>query len=360
MPPNSPIPRHKAGKTFIVASSLLGIAALIQIGAVAWAMIKKSPGPAASAASSAVPSFIPPSQLEALAAGPLVDDEKSGLPVAAIPLSVPIIPPSRPVPVLEPAPRERPPATLYDELVKQGITLRDRGDTGSAFTKLREAQALQPANPKAISEIAMTYEKVGAGEKAAELWKKILQMGEGTGTYYVAADARLKQSQALAMMAAQGQAGANSAPTVANPNATLAVDAITTHETSDPAAARKFQLRVPLKLRLPGQIDVRDVAVHVHFYDVIDGKTLVQTSANVNYRWASPPLDWADENYETLEVEYTQPKADPREVGREDRKYFGYIVRVYYKSELQDTRAEPIRLAAQFTAPQTLEKDPFQ
>jgi hypothetical protein len=46
--------------------------------------------------------------------------------------------------------------------------------------------------------------------------------------------------------------------------------------------------------------------------------------------------------------------SDPR---REERKYFGYIIRVYYKDELQATGAEPASLGQTFPASQTLEKD---
>jgi hypothetical protein len=58
-----------------------------------------------------------------------------------------------------------------------------------------------------------------------------------------------------------------------------------------------------------------------------------------------------------LEVEYEQPKADVPEGARENRKYFGYIVRLYYKDDLQDSRADPARLGAQFPAPTTLPKE---
>jgi hypothetical protein len=46
--------------------------------------------------------------------------------------------------------------------------------------------------------------------------------------------------------------------------------------------------------------------------------------------------------------------SDPK---RENRIYFGYIIRVYYKDELQATGAEPADLGQKFPASQTLEKD---
>ena len=38
----------------------------------------------------------------------------------------------------------------------------------------------------------------------------------------------------------------------------------------------------------------------------------------------------------------------------ERREYYGYIVRVYYRGELQDSKAEPAGLSKKFPAPFTL------
>ena len=56
-------------------------------------------------------------------------------------------------------------------------------------------------------------------------------------------------------------------------------------------------------------------------------------------------------------MEYLQPIVTTSDSPKENRKYFGHIVRLYYNDELQDTRADPVRLNSQYPAPQTLEKD---
>jgi hypothetical protein len=38
----------------------------------------------------------------------------------------------------------------------------------------------------------------------------------------------------------------------------------------------------------------------------------------------------------------------------ENRSYFGYVVRVYYKGDLQDMRADPVKLLNQYPPPLTL------
>lgn len=381
MPASSPITRQTVGKTFIVASSVLGIAALVQVGAITWAFmvryreisqrppvaLRATPPRPALVASQAEPE-------EALAnADPLA--ELASLPAAAASSPAaptprmtattlnppPITPPPKPMPIAAATPRpDAPPATRFDELIEQGKILRERGDMQAALTKWREAQALDPQSPLAMAEIALTFEKMGMADRAAEQWKRIYEMGESAGSYYIAADARLKQSQAMALLHAQPAAAASGAEgpvSQSNPNAALGVGIVTSEEQTDAEAARKFLLRVPLKARPRTRVEVRDVVIQVLFYDQVDGKDVVQTSANVNNRWGSPPPDWSDGDTEVLEVEYLQPKPDPTATKSENRKYFGYIVRLYYKDDLQDSRAEPVRLGAQFPAPTSLPKD---
>ena len=370
--------RHSVGKTFIVAAAILGVGALVQVGAVTWALVQRhqtalksgsAAGPGSlkglstalahspAAASAGARASLPGGDAFDEAALPKLDQPAPGTPQPST------LPPPRPVPVPLTRPQAPPPETRFQELIQQGRLLRERGDMGNALTKLREAQTLEPRNPEAIAELARTFEKMGLADRAAEQWKRIYEMGEAAGSFFIAADARLKQSQALAMMSAQssGAPGPADQPVSStNPDAILGLGSITSEQIEAPEAAKRFILRVPLKTRARTRVDVRDVVIHVLFYDSVDEKTVVQTSANVTSRWASAPPDWAEGETEVLEVEYLLPKPEGAEANTDDRTYFGYIVRIYYKGQLQDTRAEPTRLAAQFPAPPVLEPDAAQ
>jgi hypothetical protein len=251
-----------------------------------------------------------------------------------------------------------PPETRFQELITQGKSLRDRGDMSNALTRLREAQAIDGRSPLAIAELAITYEKMGLSDRAAEQWKRIYEMGEGAGVYFTAAEAKLRNSQTQAMMSAQRGGPAPGAPVSSlRPDASLGLGDIVAVPQNESETAKRFLLRVPLKAKARAAIDVRDVAIHVLFYDQVDGKDIVQTNANVSSSWTTAPPDWTNGETEILEVEYAQSDPAVRDTPRENRKYFGYMVRLYYKDELQDTRAEPVKIAAQFPAPQSLEKD---
>jgi hypothetical protein len=139
--------------------------------------------------------------------------------------------------------------------------------------------------------------------------------------------------------------------------ATVGLGEVHIKDEPNDGAEKRFTLHLPIKLRPKAKMDVKDLVIHVLFFDLVDGHDVVQTSANVNYRWMSPPADWLESDTEELAAEYALPRSDTRAAKKENRKYFGYIVRIYYKSQLQAAVAEPDRLAQQFPPPPTLPKD---
>jgi hypothetical protein len=139
-------------------------------------------------------------------------------------------------------------------------------------------------------------------------------------------------------------------------DATLGLLPITSEDQSDENSTKHFVLRIPIKARPKTHINVKDLVLHILFYDNINGRTVVQTSANVNTRWLPPPADWVDRDTEELAVEYQLPKPEAQAAKREDRKYYGYLVRIYYQQRLQAATAEPDRLRQQYPAPPILPK----
>lgn len=349
MPASSPIPKQPVGKTLFVALCILGGGALIQFGAVGWAFISRF--------HSAMPGErgVPVRTAET----PPVETKKFNMnepfapPESAPPVSLP-----KPTPVARaPQTKPFPPAQgRQNELIEQAAALRERGDMSTALTRLREAQALSTENPSIISEMAVTYEKMGMKEKALEQWRRIYDIGEKAGIYYAAADAKLKY------VAAQPKPGADGSRKDAEgfqPGSVLAlVDVSRVDSSGEPG--RKFVLEVPLKTRVGTQVDVHDVVIHVFFYDQVDEGSIVQTNANVTSHWRTLPGNWNDTDIQILEVEYSATSLNSKEKLPENRRYFGYIVRVYYKGDLQDMRADPVTLLKQYPPPLTLSSEETQ
>jgi hypothetical protein len=239
----------------------------------------------------------------------------------------------------------------FAELVEQGKTLRQRGDTYAAVTRLREAQAMNQKSPIPPAELALTYEQMGFTDRAAEAWRNVYDMGPTAGIYFTAAEGRLKLSQAQAIKQlsqksgapAASASGSGSSETVGlGAGSKLGLGDITRRDESDPAAVRKFTLNVPVKAKPRARIDVREVIVQVLFYDAVNNRSLDRTTAEVKYKWVEPPADWGDGDVEKLEVSYLLPQL---RVADEERKYYGYIVSLYYKNALQDFRSDPPALA---------------
>lgn len=366
VPASSSLAPQPAGKTFQIAAAILAAAALAELAAAAWALHGKlqqattlaaAATPAPAAADQPLPRRTP------AFTDPFASDV-AATPAPRPPLAAASAQPEAVASLPKPTPVERPAPTAESrltDLLDQARALRERGDTSTAIIRLHEAQAIAPNNAIVISELAVTFEKMGLADKALEQWRRLYDMGESAGIFYAAADAKLKNSQLAAAQATRddssGLADAERAKKEGvglQPGAVLGLVTPTMVETSDPAAQKKFKLKIPLKARPNSSIDVSDVVIQVFFYDQLADGNIVQTNANVSSRWSTLPADWKDDDIEILEVDYTQPKPDPAQFA-EIRRYYGYVIRVYYKKDLQDMRAEPVVLLKRYPPPLTLQ-----
>jgi hypothetical protein len=82
--------------------------------------------------------------------------------------------------------------SLVDQFLREGIELRDRGDTTKAVERLQEALDSEPNNPAILVELAKTYDLMRLYDRANEMWRKLQEMGPSTGATYELADRRLK------------------------------------------------------------------------------------------------------------------------------------------------------------------------
>src|SRR5437870_7766983 len=82
--------------------------------------------------------------------------------------------------------------SLVDQLLREGIELRDRGDTTNAIERLQEALGSEPNNAAVLAELAKTYDLMQLYDRANEMWRKLQEMGPSAGAAYELADRRLK------------------------------------------------------------------------------------------------------------------------------------------------------------------------
>ncbi len=279
-----------------------------------------------------------------------------------------------------------PPLSLTEQVLVDAVALRDRGDTANALARLQEASEKDPSNAKILEELAKTYEAVQNIDLANETWRKIQQLGPSAGTSFALADQRLKTGLTTPEASGAGLPGparldvasASAAGQPSSEGSTFDISELNVTEAPDADADTNLMLRVGIQKRTKAVIDHTKVKIQVFFYDTVDDKDIKLTDADVTYEWLTPNHDWADTSPEVLSVNYVRPKNKvlPSEAalsaaaasvnpgkktrankpGNPDngqRKYLGYIVRVYYKDQLQAVRAEPTRLLNLFPPPFT-------
>jgi hypothetical protein len=270
---------------------------------------------------------------------------------------------------------------LVDQLLREGIELRDRGDTTNALARFEEALDSEPSNITVLEEIAKTYDSMQLYDRSNEVWRKLHEMGPSAGAAYELADQRLKLGVPTS---ATTNAGMASAPLDAasykdiggNPEGSvMGITEVKAAETPDPDAETSVALRIGIKKQPAATIDHTKVKILVEFYDTVGDSDIKLTDADVNYEWLTPRHDWTDTNPEVLSVSYLRPKIGstsseaslseaaatvrPGQKGRGgkgssaesgQRKYLGYRIRIYYDDKLQAVQAEPSRLLQLFPA----------
>lgn len=274
-----------------------------------------------------------------------------------------------------------------DRLLKVATELRERGDTTNALARLQEASEKEPKNARVLAEMAAIYESIQDFDRSNETWRRVQEIGPSSGPLYELADTKLKNG--VAASAAGGPALAEASPSDAEtlrrqtesiPNGSvLGIAEVTATETPDPDADTNLMLRIGVRKRANAAIDHTKVKIQVFFYDSVDDKDIKLTDAEVNYEWLTPNHDWAGADPELLAVTYVRPKSkvlsseaaltaaaaavNPTKKGKPkanpppdagQRKYLGYIVRIYYNDQLQDKRAEPAKLLNLFPPPFTV------
>ncbi len=284
------------------------------------------------------------------------------------------------------------PAGVAGTLLQVAKGFRERGDTTNAIAKLQQATALDPGNAEILAELALTYESMQLFDRSNEVWRRLQSLGPVAGPLYALADLKLQVGvPTQAAVAANGSPapGANEPGDAAGipDGSTFGISEVTTKNEPDPEAETRLLLRVGVKVRPETPIDHTKVKIQVFFYDMVNNDQVVLTDAEVSYEWVTPGHDWAETGTEVLDVTYFRPKHSDQTSGAignqpldvpdsvekaklaarkpgaaaemlptsesGPRQYLGYIVRVYYKDQLQAVRADPTRLLKLFPPPFT-------
>ena len=298
---------------------------------------------------------------------------------AALPVSTPATPATQTAPSPDTV-AQPPPPSLVDQLLREGVELRDRGDTTNALARFEEALESEPSNVTVLEEIAKTYDSMQLYDKSNDVWRKLHDMGPSAGQAYELADQRLKLGVSApattdAGMTSASLNAASHRDVGGNPEGSvMGLTEVKATETPDQDAETNLALRIGIKKQNGAAVDHTKVKILVEFYDTVGDKDVKLTDADVNYEWLTSMHDWAGADPEVLSVSYLRPKTGvgspesslseaaasvrPGQKGRTKssfadsgkRKYLGYRIRIYYDDKLQAVQAEPSRLLQLFPA----------
>lgn len=296
------------GTTFLVAASLLGVAAVAQLVAI---LVYFGPSFKQAYSAAAAPAVAP----------------------AAAPAPAPEVPDE------EKTARQARAASLIAEADK----LEAGTSPGDALAPLQEALGVQPGNAELLARIATLHERLGQTDLAQAGWQKLVDLGPGAGKLFDIAEVRLKLLQAPA----EGGATELRDQTGLQPGSSLGVVDLKVKDGGSASAPVK-DLRLAVKARPGEPIDARDVRINVTFYEKVNGE-IVPTTSRVQSMWFTTPVDWKGDGVEILEVKYEVPRVGAD--GGPPPQFYGYMVNVYHHGQLQETRAEPADLQDLFPPP---------
>lgn len=309
-----------AGTTFIVATSLLGAAAVAQLVAVLVYF---------------GPEFSP--------------ETRSPAPLETAPAADPVPAASAPE-----VPADNGEAAALEarlgELLREIETLEGGSTPDAALVPLEEALTLQPRNPELLNRLASLHERLGNTELAQGAWKSLLDLGPEAGRFLDVAEIRLRLLRPEAPAAADGRELRDQVGL--QPGSSLGVVDLTVKDSPDGTTK---DLRIAVKARPGETIDGRDVRINVTFYETMNGE-VVPTTSRVQSLWFTTPVDWKDEGIEILEVKYEVPRIAPD--GGPAPAFYGYMVNIYHRGQLQETRADPVDLQELFPPPLSELPDP--
>jgi hypothetical protein len=325
--PHTPIPRQPIGTTFIVAVSLLGAVAIIQLLAVAWHYI------------------------------PLVRQQVAQSAEAQAASQQPATVSAQQTP--QPTPTPSAETRKVQKLIADADRSLRVGDFEAALKLLDELGKLMPGDPSVLLRKAQVLERLDQPAETVVVLEEALKYPGLPEEVRTQAQAKIDQlSQSLAARPSTSQDVAPALPDAAGadirddvglqPGASLGiVDA----RLRDGKPGTK-SLMLAVKSRPGSSINVQDVKIHVYFYEQTEDGEVMLTESKVVPQWLSPPVDWIANEPELLEVQYTMPESglpgSAADSATSGRKFFGYIVGVYYNDELQDFRTDPSSVAKDF------------
>ena len=259
-------------------------------------------------------------------------------------------------------PKKVDPLTAKAQKMLQAALLEiTRNNLLQADRQFERIQIMAPDFLPAYIERARLCEQRGDLAKAGDLWKEVLHRSSGTPLYEQAAAERIRISR-LEILQKTTKAGtpAEKKPTAERLARRIKIVSVEPQRFPENDQFEEMRLlRITLKPKVgERELNRAEILVHVVFFDED------YISRDINPTRVAVPKDslrldgtWTQDEQMTVTAAYIVPKdfrkTEQEKYGQKCR-YFGHIVQVYYREQLQDEEARPRSLqdrADQFPPP---------
>ncbi len=310
------VPKPAAERTLVVAAAVLGLFAMVQLIAAVVALAPQVRFTTDQAASGDVSPAGQVADPDALFAAPTADV-----------------------------------VSRAQELYSTASEAFTTGDYQAALNALGEADHLVPNEPGILIQTGAVLEAMGKRVEAADVYRRILAVPEDPANPALPA---LRQ-QAEARIAALEGGATGDVPPAAMMRDEIGIPigsvlGIIDARIDDTDVGFKH-LKIATKASQAETVEPGELKVAVTFYEQNDYSEVVPTTSGMKSEWLTPAIDWADGEPELLDVRYSLPADDRGDLP--PLQYYGWVLGIYYKGELQDSRAEPVSLLDEFPLPLT-------
>lgn len=314
-----PIPRQMAERTLVVSVTILVIVAVVQIIAAAIALFPRVSFDFVTLDGARVSTTEPTTSVT-------VSTEGQTVPTGAVP---------------EPSAEA---VQNANAMLAEAQRLYEQGNLQASLEALAEADHILPNNPIVLYQMAVLNSQLGNQVEAETLFRRIASMEvDMSNPDY----AHVKQQAQLAVTGA----GATAAGTGSNQmRDEVGIPIGSTFGIIDcrlvDGQPGYKTLRLATKAASDKEIDVGDVKIAYYFYEQSDTGEIIPNTQSQTWEPTSAPLEWKNGEPELIDVHYRLPLEDRGDLP--PLQFYGYVVGIYYKGELQDSRAEPVSLLDEF------------
>jgi hypothetical protein len=260
-----------------------------------------------------------------------------------------------PVPAAPPPPAEDALTVVAKDMLRAALRDVARHNLKEADQQLARIQTMAPEFLPAYVERARVQERLGNVKQAGEQWGEVLKRSVGTPLYNEASAERIRLARAETVRQQSARtttpAGRAGQP-FGNLPRRIRIESADPEKLQPTDEFDEMRLvRVSLKSRIPDRdMETSDVRVVVTFFDrERQSGDIYPTRALAPEE--SLPIDsgWSMNDDRTVTAAYILPRGfrtDEEDEYGERRSFYGFVVRVYYRDELQDVVGRPRELLA--------------